>query len=386
MQFKKVIGQEAVKEKLRKSIAENRVAHTQLFLGPEGCGSLPLAIAFAQYINCHHKENGDSCGKCSSCVKYQAFAHPDLHFIFPTITSENIKKPKSEFYLTEWRNYLIKTKGYISQSGWYDEIGLTGNKQGTIYARDASDIMHILSVKSYEADYKVVIVYLPEKLNATASNKLLKTLEEPPENSLILMVAERYDLLLPTIRSRAQLLKILPIKEEALLQAMVNNEAFDKDKKILSRLASLSNGNWNKVWQLSENREEEEYNFLKFRDWMRLCFKPDNYIELTNLSKELARLPREKQKKLLSFGLQVIHNTMLSQAQLDSKIRAASEEADYINKFAPFINEANREAMYQMVNESIYHLERNANANILFGNLSLQMVQLLNRGKKAAKR
>lgn len=386
MQFKKVIGQEAVKEKLRISIAENRVAHTQLILGPEGCGSLPLSIAFAQYINCHHKENGDSCGKCSSCVKYQAFAHPDLHFIFPTITSENIKAPKSELYLTTWRNYLIKTKGYVSQSGWYDEIGLSGNKQGTIYARDASDIINTLSVKSYEADYKVVIIYLPEKLNATASNKLLKTLEEPPENSLILMVAERYDLLLPTVRSRAQFLKIPPIKDEALLQAMANNEAFDKDKKMLSRLVSLSNGNWNKVLQLSENREEEEYNFLKFRDWMRLCFKPDNYIELINLSKELARLSREKQKKLLSFGLQVIHNTMLSQVQLEGKIRAATEEADYISKFAPFINESNREAMYQMMNESIYHLERNANANILFGNLSLQMVQLLNRGKKAVKR
>ncbi len=384
MQFKDVIGQEEVKERLRRSVTENKVAHTQLFLGREGCGSLPLAIAFAQYINCKNKQNGDSCGKCSSCIKYQSFAHPDLHFIFPTITSDSIKKPHSELYLDIWRKNIIKQAGYVTQSNWNSTLGLTGSKQNIIYARDASDIINKLNIKSYEADYKVIIIYLPERLHNAASNKLLKTFEEPPEKSLIFMVAERYELLLPTVRSRAQLIKIPPLKDEDIRFALASKTNYKPDENTLLRIVSLSNGNWNKALQLIENVDEEQFNFIQFRNWMRLCFKPGRYIELINFAKELARLSREKQKNLLVFGMQVIHNSLLSTAHLNGKIKTSGEETDFINKFSPFINLTNMEEFYRILNEAVFHLERNANANILFGELSLKMVKLLNSSKKSS--
>ncbi len=383
MKFKDIIGQEEVKERLRKSVAENKVAHTQLFLGNEGSGSLPLAIAFAQYINCANKKDGDSCGVCPSCVKYQSYAHPDLHFIFPTITAEGIKEPKSELYQDIWRENIIEQNGYVSQDSWNKKLGVSGNKQSIIYSRDASDIINILNVKSYEAEYKVVIIYLAEKLHISASNKLLKTLEEPPEKTLIIMVSERYELIIPTVRSRAQLLKIPPLKDEDIQNALIEKEILSADDTALSNIVALAHGNWNRAVQLAENLEEEQYNFRTFRDWTRLCFKPGNFTELISFSKELARLPKNRQKNLLIFGMQVIHNSMLVHAGLKGKIKTMKEESEYVEKFAPFINDTNRDDFYSLLNDAVYHLERNVNSNILFTELSIQMVILLNKGKKA---
>ncbi len=384
MRFKEIIGQEEVKERLRTSVAENKVAHTQLFLGGEGSGSLPLAIAFAQYINCNNKQNGDSCGKCPSCVKYQSYAHPDLHFIFPTITSEGIKEPKSDLYMDIWRENIIEQQGYVTQDNWNKKLGVSGNKQSIIYSRDASDIINILNVKSYEAEYKVVIIYLAEKLHISASNKLLKTLEEPPEKTLIIMVSERYEMIIPTVRSRAQLLKIPPLKDDDIRSALLEKEILTPGDTALPNIVALAHGNWNKAVQLAENLEEEQFNFKTFRDWTRLCFKPGNFTELITFSKELARLPKNRQKNLLVFGMQVIHNSMLVHAKLNDKIRTLKDESDYIEKFSPFINDANRDDFYRILNDAVYHLERNVNSNILFTELSIQMVILLNRGKKAA--
>ncbi|NOX87323.1 MAG: DNA polymerase III subunit delta, partial [Chlorobi bacterium] len=208
MQFKFIIGQQEVKEKLLNSFNKKRVAHTQLFLGPEGNGSLALAIAFAQYVNCRNRTEADSCGKCPSCLKFQKFAHPDLHFFFPTTTNDRVKKePKSELFMEEWRNYLGNFESYPTQKGWYEAIR-AGNKQGMIYVRDASSFIQHLALKAFESEYRTFIIWLPEKLHPAASNKLLKTFEEPPDNTLIFLIAERYELLLPTVRSRAQLVKV----------------------------------------------------------------------------------------------------------------------------------------------------------------------------------
>jgi len=385
VRFSEIIGQEEVKERLRKSVAENKVAHTQLFLGAEGSGALPLAIAFAQYINCKNKQNGDSCGTCPSCIKYQSYVHPDLHFIFPTVTSEGIKEPKSDLYQDIWRENIIEQNGYVSQDSWNKKLGVSGNKQGIIYSRDASDIIKTLNVKSYEAEYKVVIIYLAEKLHLSASNKLLKTLEEPPEKSLIIMVSERYELIIPTVRSRAQLLKIPPLKDRDIRDALVSKDILPAGDDALPNIVALAHGNWNKALQLAANIEEEQYNFKTFRDWTRLCFKPGNFTGLITFSKELARLPKNRQKNLLVFGMQVLHNSMLVNAALKDKIRTLKDESDYIEKFAPFINDSNRDDFYRLLNDAVYHLERNVNANIMFIELSIQMVILLNRGKKALK-
>ena len=377
LQFKTIIGQQRVKQKLVSSVAENRVAHTQLFLGPEGAGSLALAIAFAQYVNCTHKQNGDSCGTCPSCVKYEKFAHPDLHFVFPTTTNDRVKKdPESNLFLDSWRSYLEKTAAYVTQNGWYEHLGV-GNKQGTIYARDANQIIKILGLKSYEAEYKVVIVYLAEKLHPSASNKLLKSLEEPPHKTLIILVAERYEMILPTVRSRAQLVKVPALSREDIEAAVAKRSQALQIRVNAAEIASMANGNWNEALALMDDSGENDFYFLKFRDWMRLCFRPGNFIELHAFIQEWARLGREKQKQFLSYGLKVVHHSLLIEQGLTNAVFAHQAEMDYLTKFAPFVHDGNRKQMVELLNEAIYHIERNAHAAILFTDLSFSMVDLL---------
>ncbi len=381
MQFSLVIGQEAVKEKLIASVNENRMAHTQLFLGPEGSGAFPLAVAFAQYVNCHNKKDGDSCGTCLSCIKYQKFAHPDLHFIFPTNTNEKVKKdPKSLLFTEEWREYLKETQGYADQNQWYEKLAI-GNKQGTIYTRDADDVVKILGLKPYEAEYKVVIIYLAEKLMDQASNKLLKSLEEPPDKTLIILVAERYEMIIPTIRSRAQLVKIPRIPDDRLVLELLKRFPDTIDESKAEDVVALAQGNWNLAINIVEYAGENEYNFITFREWMRLCFKPGDYFKLNTLIQELSRLGREKQKSFLTYGLNVVHSALLVNQKLDVKLIAGAEEKDYFKNFGPFVNSANEQEIYSLLNNAVYHVERNANPGILFTHLSFRFIDLLKKGR-----
>ena len=383
MQFKDVIGQEAVKQRLIAAVNDNRVAHTQLFLGPEGAGSLPLALAFAQYLNCANKQDGDSCGTCSSCVKYQKFAHPDLHFIFPTATNAKVKKnPQAELFQEEWLGFLRAGEGYVTQSAWYETLGI-GNKQGTIYARDANEIVKLLGYKPYEAPFKVVVIFQAERLHPTASNKLLKSLEEPPDNTLIILVAERYEMIIPTIRSRAQLIKIPRLRDEDIRKALLQRFPEEVNETKAAELASMSNGSWNQALEFLEQADEEEYNFLKFRDWMRLCFRGNDFVAMHELVQELSRLGREKQKKFLIYGLQVIHNSLYVNEGKHNLIAARPAEKEYLQKFAPFVNRANREKMYALLNEAVYHIERNAHPGILFADLSFQLAGCMQKGRMA---
>jgi DNA polymerase-3 subunit delta' len=383
MQFKDVIGQQAVKEHLLASVRENRVAHTQLFLGPEGSGTLPLALAFAQYLNCTNKQDGDSCGTCPSCVKYQKFSHPDLHFIFPTATTAKVKKnPQSELFQEEWLGFIRENNAYVTQSSWYEVLGI-GNKQGTIYARDANEIIRLLGFKPYEARYKVVLIFQAERLHVSASNKLLKSLEEPPNNTLISLIAERYEMIIPTVRSRAQLVKIPRIQEKEIQQALMQRFPDELNDGKASELAALSHGNWSLAMDLLDQADESEYYFLKFRDWMRLCFRGNDYVALNELIQELSRLGREKQKRFLNYGLKVVHNSLFINGKQESSVIARAAEKDYLQKFSPFVNAANQKQMYELLNEAVYHIERNAHPGILFADLSFQLTRLMQMGKKA---
>ena len=380
MQFKNIIGQKQVVNRLLSSYRENRVAHTQLFLGTEGSGAFALALAFAQYINCEQKQEGDSCGKCASCMKYEKFSHPDLHFFFPTTTNDKVKKdPKSELFLEEFREYLGESKGYITQNGWYGQLKV-GNKQGVINVRDASDIIAITSLKPYEAPYKVIMIWLAEKLNDTTSNKLLKTFEEPPENTLIMLVAERYELLLPTVRSRAQLIKVPKIGAEDLKKALESRLNIDKEKA--AEIASLSSGNWNLALDIAENSEEAQSNFITFRQWLRYCFKPDNYLGLHKFIIELARMGREKQKALLNYGLSMVHFSMLHNQDHQDLVVKDGEELEFSKKLAPFINLSNQEEIYRLLNEAVYHIERNAHPGILFSDLSFKLIDIFRTARR----
>ena len=383
MKFSEVIGQQAVKQRLRASVMGNRVAHTQLFLGSEGSGTLPLAIAFAQYLNCPNKHGDDSCGICPSCIKYQKFAHPDLHFIFPTATNDKVKKyPQSELFQEEWLNFMRKNRGYITQSSWYETLGV-GNKQGTIYARDANDVVKLLGFKPYEAKYKVVIIFQAERLHISASNKLLKSLEEPPDNTLIILIAERYEMIIPTVRSRAQLVKVPKLQMADIRDALLQQFPEKVNAEHAPELATLSHGNWNLALELMEQADESEYNFVKFRDWMRLCFQGNDYLSLHGLIQELSRLGREKQKRFLIYGLQVMHNSLLINAKHDLSGVAGANEKDYLQKFAPYVNAANQKQMYELLNEAVYHIGRNAHPGILFADLSFKLMALMQAGRRA---
>lgn len=382
MQFKSIIGQKQVIKRLLSSTHENRVAHTQLFLGPEGSGSLALAIAFAQYINCKNKITDDSCGVCPSCLKYQKLSHPDLHFYFPSNTNNSVKKDaKASLFLNEWREYNLQVMSYVSQSGWYEFLGI-GNKQGTIYVRDAVDLGKDISLKPYESEYKIFIIWMPERLHASASNKLLKTLEEPPNKTLIILAAERYELLLPTVRSRAQLVKLNKLSDLEITEGLLKH--FQMPPEQAADIALLAQGNWNTAVDIHQNADETMENFIRFRQWLRLCFRPENYVQLNKFNGELAKMGREKIKRFLSYGLDAIHSSILHNSGNGRFVRKAGEELDFSQKFAPFINTANQAEIYRILNESIYHIERNAHGAILFSDLSFSMIDLLKLGKQKA--
>jgi len=379
MQFNSIIGQQSLINKLITGYNENRVAHTQLFLGNEGSGALAVGIAFAQFLNCTNKANNDSCGECSSCIKFEKLVHPDLHFYFPTATTSSVKKgPKSELFLNEWREYINKNNAYITQSGWYEHLGI-GNKQGYIRKDDANEIISKLSLKAYEAEYKVVIIWMIDRMNEAASNKLLKTYEEPPENTLIILVGEKYEKLLATVRSRAQLFKVPKLTESEIANKLTE-EGIEENKA--KDVALLSNGNWNLANDIINNAEETQTNFINFRKWLRLCFQPKDYAALVKFNQEMGKIGREKQKSFLSYGLEVIHNSILQNNNSGSVIKKAGEELDFAKKFSPFINEANQTEMYTALNQAIHHIERNAHAGILFSDLSFTIVDLIVKGRK----
>jgi DNA polymerase III subunit delta' len=378
MQFKSIIGQQATKNRLFSSLRENRVAHTQLFLGPEGSGSFALALAFVQYINCKNKTENDSCGVCPSCIKFEKYAHPDLHFFFPTTTNDKVKKdPKSLLFINEWRSYLESVDAYPTQNGWYEYLNV-GNKQGTIYVRDASDIVQTVSVKPYEARYKTLFIWMAERLHESASNKLLKTFEEPPENTLIFIFAERYELLLPTVRSRAQLVKIDKLPDEAIIETLTARK--NAEANLAHDIALIAGGNWNLAEEIYDNADETQEIFLRFRQWLRLCFRPGNFIELNKFNGDVARTGRESVKRFLAYGLEIIHNSILHNNGQSNKVKKAGDELEFSEKFAPYINSNNQTGIYTLLNEAIYHIERNAHAGILLSDLSFKIGDLLKKG------
>ena len=245
MLFSQIIGHEDIKKKLIQSVKENRIAHAQLFLGPEGTGKLALAIAYAQYVNCTNKGENDSCGECPSCKKFNNLAHPDLHFIFPSTTNKNVKKdPESDFFLTEWREYLESCECYANISSWHNALDAE-NKQGIINVRDASTIIRKLNLKTYESEYKVAIIWMAERLNIEAANKLLKLLEEPPENVIFILATTEEHKILPTILSRCIRFEFKKIGKAGIvkrLEHVLKDYDVRYDIEALEHIAELADG------------------------------------------------------------------------------------------------------------------------------------------------
>lgn len=374
MQFKEVIGQEEIKRKLILSVQENRVPHALLFLGPKGNGKLPLALAFAQYVMCPHRTATDSCGVCPTCQKMQKLIHPDLHFVVPTTTNKSVKSnPESDLFMTEWRDYVTQTKGYADLASWYDFL-VVENKQGFISVRDASSLLHKLNMKSYEGQYKIAVIWMAEKMRVDTANKLLKLLEEPPEKTLFILIAEDQEELLATIRSRTSLVKVPGIALEDLQTALA--QQLDCTVQEAADAAMVSEGNWIKAVQNVKDAEDQKYYFRTFQQWMRFCFKAV-VPELIDFSNKIKDIGRERQKQLLEYGLGIVRNTQLFNNSLAQLVMLPEEEKKFNAGFAPFVKPANIIQIAELLEEALRQIERNGYAPLIFLDVSFKMSKLL---------
>lgn len=375
MLFADVIGHEDLKKRLIQSVKESRVSHAQLFLGPEGSGKMPLALAYAQYINCTNRSESDSCGVCPSCRKYMSLTHPDLHFVFPTATTKKVdKNPESDLFITEWREYLAECQCYTDLSDWFNKLSIE-NKQGIINVRDAATIMRKLSFKAYESEYKVAIIWMAEKLNMQSANKLLKLIEEPPEKTLFILIAEHQEEILTTIRSRCVMMKVPKLGLQETQQALVERvgcteqEAYDA--------ATLADGNWLLAQRYAKDSEDEKFYAETFQKWMRYCFKGALPELIDFVANDIKPLGREKQKEFLEYGLNIFHNSLLFNNNMPDDVMLPTDEKNFTKNFAPFINIRNVVNICELFEESINQIERNANASIVFMDDSCKMSKLL---------
>ena len=376
MQFKEIIGQSAVKQRLINSVRENHVSHAQLFLGPAGSGKLPLALAYAQYILCPNRTETDSCGVCPTCQKMQKLAHPDLHFVVPTATTKKVKtNPESDLFMEEWRDYVIQNQGYVDTSSWYSFLDVE-NKQGYMSVRDAASLLRKLSMKSYEGEYKIAIIWMAEKMRVDTANKLLKLLEEPPEKTVFLLIAEDAEELLATIKSRTVLVKIPAIEPAAIESALQTRLGCDPQQA--HNAAMISEGNWLNACHSVKESEDRKFFFTTFQQWMRLCFRAA-YSEIIDFSANIKTLGREKQKELLDYGLRIIRNALLFNNNLAEIVMLPDDEKKFNANFSPFVNAANLAQIAELFEEAIRQIERNGNAQIIFTDVSFKMVVLLKR-------
>ena len=371
MLWDNIVGQSEIKSKLRQSIKDGRISHAQLFSGPEGSGALALALAYAQEVLCGENENN-----CH--IKVKNLQHPDLHFSFPFSATEKVKKPVAKLLLNEWRTF-VQENSYGNLNDWMKFLGIE-KKQGSINVDEADEIVKTLALNSYEGGYKIMIIWLPELMNTAASNKLLKILEEPPQKTLFLLVTEREDLILPTIISRCQLVKIPKIENEAIEDFLIKKENFGAEKA--KHIAFLSNGNLHEAFALINNSSHIFDSF--FVTWVRKAFMaaktPTVLKDLIDWSNEIAAWSRDEQKNFLEYCTEIFRQALLQSYQVNDLINVQIQvEGFKWQGFAQFIHGANIEEILEELNEASFHIERNGNAKFILLDLSIKLTRLLHR-------
>ena len=372
MQFKDIIGQVEAKKRLLSAVKGNRISHSVLFLGPEGSGKLGLAIAYAQYISCENKTEDDSCGVCKSCLKYNKLVHPDLHFVFPVVKTKKItKEPISDNFINEWREYVLKNH-YFSLNQWTEFIADDENKQAIIGVNESSEIIKKLSFKTFESEYKVMIIWFPEKMNKESSNRLLKILEEPFEKTLFILISEDSGNIIQTILSRRQLFKISKIDDSSIINFLIDKHSIEEQEAV--NIAKLSHGNIINMLQILGSEENQAKFLEEFSTMMRSAFKGDT-IEISNWSKEKAKTGREKIKEYLIYCLRMIRENYLMTNNVSELVQLTGGESEFSKKFHPFVNSRNVPLIYDEINKAHFHIERNGNASIILLDLALKIMQ-----------
>ena len=375
MLFNQIIGQEHIKKHLKVSAENGRIPHAQLFIGKEGSGTLPMAIAYAQFLLCNFSDNADACN--SKCDKLQ---HPDLHFAFPVTSNDSVKKhPVSSLFLQDWRTF-IETQPYGSLFNWLQHIGVE-NKQGLIGVDEAEEVVKKLRLKSYEGGFKVMIIWMAEKMNIAAANKLLKLLEEPPEKTVFILITESEEQIINTIKSRCQALHFPALSEQDISNTLVvDHQISDNDA---AKIANQSEGNFNKALQLLHNDSSDIIFEEWFIAWIRTAFRAKGNAavvqQLIEWSDTIAKTGRETQKRFLDYCLQFFRQAMLLNYKSDNLVFMETKSGFDLSKFAPFVHSGNILEIEKELNTAMYHIERNGNPKIILLDLSMKLTRFLHK-------
>lgn len=381
MLFSEVIGQESLKADLREAVALNRVAHAYMFLGPEGSGKLPLALAFAQYLNCEHPSGTDACGQCPTCRAYAKLTHPDLHFIFPYTVDKKRDKLTCDDYLEDWRTLFLQNP-YISLEKWMTYLGAEKKQLGIYDAAATGEengrkgLLQKLSLSNYNAKYKVAVIWMAEKMNASFANKILKLVEEPQPHTLFLFIAESTQTILPTIISRTQIVNVPKIDDESLAQKI--KEDFSLEGNELYSLVRNANGNYIRAFDMYMAQDMPTESFETFTKIMRLAWKKD-VLALSEVVDSLASLSLERQKMFLRYCLRQLRENFARNQNLPQILYMDANEAAFAEKFHLFITENNVEGFYDEFNKAYADIARNGNAKMVFFDLFMRIIVLLQR-------
>ncbi|MCF8361587.1 MAG: DNA polymerase III subunit delta' [Prolixibacteraceae bacterium] len=372
MQFNSVIGQQAIKKRLIDGVNENRISHALLFSGSEGVGKLAMAIAYAQFINCPNRTDTDSCGTCPSCKKFQKLIHPDLHFVFPVVKTPKIKEPVSDNYIAQWRE-KVRLNPYFNLSMWYKAIDVE-NAQGNIYVHESSEIIRKLNLKTFESEYKIMIIWMAERMNVQCANKLLKMIEEPPPKTLFVLVTENEEQILPTIRSRTQLIKFPGIDNKAMAEAVAKIP--QSEGKNIDGIVHMAKGNFITALDLLQPDEEKSYYFEQFTSIMRVTFKRD-WDGIFSWSENMAGIGRERQKSFLSYCMRMVRENFIMNFKRPDLVFLNEQEKGFSENFSPFINERNIIPFSEELEKAYRDIAQNGNPKLIFLDFSLKVVKLI---------
>lgn len=373
MKFNDIPGLAETKEHLISTVTNNKVAHAQMFAGQRGAPGLQMALAYVNFLLCENKTADGACGTCGPCNKTLKFIHPDIQFIFPTAATPawSRKDALSSKFLKEWRIFLNE-QPYGSLEDWTKAFGAE-DKLAIIPVDESREIIKNLSLKAFEAEYKIVIIWLPEQMQGPAASALLKVLEEPPGKSLFLLVSEDDDNLLSTIQSRTQKLVIRKFTDEELQSYLEDQLQLDKQKA--SRVAYLSDGSIHEALQLIHEADHDTHNW--FREWMRACFTA-GLLGMVDMADQFSRMNKTLRRSILNYGLSMMRETAISQFAPELS-RTQGEDQEFTTNFSKVMDISKIEKIAEMLNNSMYHLDRNANAKIEFLNLSLEISQALKK-------
>lgn len=374
MLFKDIPGNISVKKQLIAAVNNNRVSHAQMFYGRKGSAKLAIALAYAQFLNCENKNTEDSCNTCLSCLKHSNFSHPDLHIVYPVLKTKNTKKPISDHFIENWREF-VKEKPYGSLSDWIDFFGTEKkqNQKGVISVDEVKNIHKKLILKNYEAKYRIVLIWMPERMELKTSNRLLKLFEEPPKRTVFVLVSENTNQLLPTIKSRIQTIKIQDFTPKNIV-------SYFKKKNLslqkANELINLTEANLEKIRQILFKTENNNGLFSDFASWVRLSYKMD-IKAMSKWVEEMSLKGRKQQKLFLSYATKMIRECLVYNFGSKNLLKTNEKEFKFIINFSPFIHERNSVLIVEKIEQSIQSIDRNANPKILLFDLTLQVAKLL---------